>query len=493
VNPAVPIKNLPILLGALRQEGLDGELVLEQNDGTRWLYLTRGELIHLKSDVAGEQFGNYLLRQGILDFKALSELLANDERYRLGEKVIQWGMMTLQERDLHLLTLQEQIMIHALEHPVHQWTWTPGPSALKLAQDLHFKLDHHQFVWKTFQESNYLMDLLTILGKEGEWRWSGRPDLLVNLSDLPLNPGTAYALSFLGAEPISFETWQSISHLEEEEAGRFLAILWALGALELTRGRLPSVAPKVPPPILEPLEWQVEAPSLPPPPPPPPPPPLPVPPPIHAAPPPRLPLPSLEWQVPIEPTLLTSQPEFIELEPEPEATEFRSPAFGSPAYSAPVPAPAKEPLDGPTAARKLMKKARNMMIQERTAEAIRALEQAVQLEPDEDPAYEAWLTLGQLRMANPAWSTRSIDALQNASRLRPKAAQPWAAMGEVYFRKGFQTNALACFRKALELDPSVPIPPGVELLVKTAPPEAKPTQGGLLGKFRSILGRSDKS
>ena len=123
---AAPFKNLPVLLGALRQESQDGELVLEQNDGVRHLYVCKGELIHLKSDAAGEQFGNYLLRQGILDFAALNELLANEERYRLGEKVIQWGMMTLEERDRHLQTLQEQIMIHALEHPIVEWTWTPG-------------------------------------------------------------------------------------------------------------------------------------------------------------------------------------------------------------------------------------------------------------------------------------------------------------------------------------------------------------------------------
>ena len=51
--------------------------MLEQNDGVRRLHWLRGELVYLQSDAAGEQFGNYLLRQGILDFAGLNELLAN--------------------------------------------------------------------------------------------------------------------------------------------------------------------------------------------------------------------------------------------------------------------------------------------------------------------------------------------------------------------------------------------------------------------------------
>ena len=134
------------------------------------------------------------------------------------------------------------------------------------------------------------------------------------------------------------------------------------------------------------------------------------------------------------------------------------------------------------------------MDDDRTVEAIRSLEQLVQLEPDPDSAFEAWLMLGQLRMVNPAWSTRAIDALQNAARLRPRAAIPWANMGEVYLRKGFQANAAACFLKALELDPSVPVPRDVDLTApQEAPPPVPPVNTGLLNKFRSILGRGDKS
>ena len=86
---------LPAVMGLLCQERAEGVLLLDQNDGHRRLYWQDGNLVYLQSDVAGEQFGNYLLRQGILDFAALNELLANEERFRLGEKVVQWGLMSV--------------------------------------------------------------------------------------------------------------------------------------------------------------------------------------------------------------------------------------------------------------------------------------------------------------------------------------------------------------------------------------------------------------
>ena len=103
------------------------------------------------------------------------------------------------------------------------------------------------------------------------------------------------------------------------------------------------------------------------------------------------------------------------------------------------------------------------------------------------------MLLGRLRMSNPAWSTRSIDALQTASRLRIKAAEPWASMGEVYYRKGFKANAIACFNRALELDPSVPIPPDVDLQeeVNTNPNQPQPV-GSIFKRFKAMLGRNEK-
>jgi cytochrome c-type biogenesis protein CcmH/NrfG len=139
-------------------------------------------------------------------------------------------------------------------------------------------------------------------------------------------------------------------------------------------------------------------------------------------------------------------------------------------------------------ARRLLVKAKSYMMQDRTSEAIRALEQAIKLDGDSPGAFESWMLLGRLRLNNPAWSTRAIEALQVASRLNPRAAEPWALMGELYHRKGFQANAQGCFRRALELDPSVAVPSGWsrEDPAMLAPREG---QSGLMGKLRGMFSR----
>ena len=96
---------LPALLGSLHQQQAEGQLVLEQNDGTRRLYWAGGELKYLRSDAVGEQFGNFLIRRGVLDMASLKELLADGEGSRVGDRVVQWGLMTLEARDERLYEL----------------------------------------------------------------------------------------------------------------------------------------------------------------------------------------------------------------------------------------------------------------------------------------------------------------------------------------------------------------------------------------------------
>ncbi|MGA2080932.1 MAG: tetratricopeptide repeat protein [Holophaga sp.] len=530
-QPALP-HDLPTTLAALRQERVDGELVLEQNDGVRRLYWRKGELVYLHSDAAGEQFGNYLLRQGIIDFAALNRLLATDERYRFGEKVVQWGLMTVDERDTHLRRLQEQVMINALEHPVIRMSWNGGSLNVKLSEDLHLKLDHRHFIWNTFMEAHNLQPSFDLLRRQEDWKWEGIPRLLEHLSDLPFNPAAAYSLSFLGSEPISFETFLNLSAMGEEEAGRTFLSLWAVGALILTQGTLPTLkmtaaAPSVPvlaPPVVPPVP---PSPAI-----------LVSPPPSPASIPAATPSPKNQnvsrspggdaeksqfvsrspggdaeksqfvsrspvgdTERPPTQDSRTSpspaieldrrdepQPEFLEVEPEPE----RVPA--------PLPEPdtialETQPMDQTPEerARSLHRKARQLHLKERIGEAIHCLELSVQLDPSSDEAYAVWLLLGQLRTTNPAWSTRAVNALQAASRIRPKAADPWIGMGQVYYRKGFRTNAVACFHKALELDPSVPIPPEVDYRELEAPLPPEPQQPTtLLSRFKSILKGSDR-
>lgn len=456
---------LPAIMGTLRQEGAEGELVLEQNDGCRRFYWSQGDLIHLQSDVAGEQLGSYLLRQGILDFPTLNELLGSGESFRLGDKVVQWGLMNEQEREFHLMALQELIMIHAMEHTIIQATWNPGPIDRHLSTDLHFRLDHRFFIWNTFTTASNLKDLCDLLYEEDRWRWTAPPNLLHLLEDLPLDPQTAFALSFLGAEPVGYQTLMSITGLSEEDAARLIVTLWALGALTMTSGSAPKVqrlnpspARAIPPVILPPL---APAPS---------------------------PAPPITLQVP---------PPLPEPTPQPITLDFAEPKIE---LVEPSPSPQlvhEEPDvrdDGENSrlrAKRLYLKAKNLLLQERTVEAVRLLEQSVQFNPDTDAAYEPWLMLGKLRLANPAWSSRAIEALQAASRIRPNTGEPWALMGELYHRKGFKTNAIACFKRALELDPSVPIPIDVTYVNQDEPGPGPESGSGLMGLFRSFINRKD--
>nr|WP_279343086.1 tetratricopeptide repeat protein [Geothrix paludis] len=146
----------------------------------------------------------------------------------------------------------------------------------------------------------------------------------------------------------------------------------------------------------------------------------------------------------------------------------------------------EESLPSTDRAHHLLVKAKSYVMQNRTSEAIRALEQSIKLDGDSPAAYEAWLLLGRLRLTNPAWSTRAVEALQVASRIRPRAAEPWALMGELYHRKGFRANAQGCFRRALELDPSVAVPSDCG---DQEGSDAARSEGGLMGRLRSMLGR----
>lgn len=516
MSPEALPNDLPTILAALRQEGVDGELVLEQNDGIRRLYWRKGELVYLHSDAAGEQFGNYLLRQGVIDFAALNKLLANDERYRFGEKVVQWGLLTVEDRDAHLRKLQEQVMVNALEHPVLGISWNPDKLNVKLSEDLQLKLDHRHFIWRTFMEAHNLQATFDFLLSREDWKWEGIPKLLETLSDLPLTPANAYALSFLGSEPISFDTFLALSGLSEEEATRIFLSLWAVGALILTQGTLPALqASAGKPPVTPEPPIAAEPPPAPKPPAPKPPAPKPPPPPAAAArasaPPPApapapTSTPTKPLQIPepkfdpsafkeIELDLSSNfQPEFLEVEQDMTADDITIPMEPLSPEPQSMPMQTSMPKQTPLErARSLHRKARQLHLKDRTGEAIHCLELSVQLDPSSESAYGVWLLLGQLRMTNPAWSTRAINALQAASRIMPKAADPWVTMGLVYYRKGFRTNAVACFHKALELDPSVPIPPEVDyrdLEAENPPQPPQPTS--FFGRVKMMLKGSEK-
>ena len=463
---------LPALMGSLHQQKAEGELVLDQNDGTRCLYWAEGELKYLRSDAVGEQFGNFLIRRGVLDMASLKELLADGEGARVGDRVVQWGLMTIEARDERLHELLGSVLLHAMEHTILKVTWIPGSLGGNLSGDLQFRLDHRRLVWDTFQLAQVDRELVAMFLSEPDWRWKAQPNLLESLSDLPLTPTLAYALSLLGTEPLGCDTIGSLTGLPQIATARLVATLWALGGLTLVQGELPLL-PKAeaPPPPLPDFEFIREL----------------------------EPEPEPEPEERLEPILLAQE----DLVPAPDTTPKSVPRVPQSTYfddlESPEPtqstqspqspsAPEEEDLPVPERARQLLVKAKSYLLQERSSEAIRALEQSLKLDGDSPGAFEAWMLLGRLRLSNPAWSTRAIEALQVASRLNPRAAEPWALMGELYHRKGFHANAQGCFRRALELDPSVAVPAGWSMKEANLP-SPKESQGGLMGKLKGMFGR----
>ncbi|MBI1751483.1 MAG: tetratricopeptide repeat protein [Acidobacteria bacterium] len=453
-------------MGSLHQQRAEGELVLEQNDGTRRMYWVEGSLKYLRSDAVGEQFGSFLVRRGVLDLAALKELLVDGEGARVGDRVVQWGLMSLRERDERLHELFGSLLLHAMEHPILKLTWIPGPLKENLAGDMLFQLDHRRVVWEIFQSAQVDQELVQMFLSEPNWRWEAVPNLLDALSDLPLTPTLAYALSLLGTEPLGCDTISSLTGLPQEKAARLVATLWALGGMNLVQGDLPLVEKaavlETPEPFAAPdIEIELE--------------------------------PGLEQDLqldlsgddPISSEGFGSQEMEISqpmLMPGPGPTPGSVPAMSSSGPHEEEEPPVEE------RARRLLIKAKSYIMQDRTSEAIRALEQAIKLDGDTPGAFETWMLLGRLRLSNPAWSTRAIEALQVASRLNPRAAEPWALMGELYHRKGFHANAQGCFRRALELDPSVAVPVGWSR-EEAAQPQGAKDQAGLMGRLKGMFGR----
>lgn len=458
---------LPATLGLLHQKRENGILVLEQNDGIRRIYWEDGRIVQLQSEAAGDQFGNYLLRQGVIDFPTLNQLLQSNEGFRVGEKVVQWGLLTSDERDRYLRELQSHIMIHVLEHKVLDLTWQPGPVRVQLGDLMNLPLNHTTFIWDSFWQAQNDVALTDLLFDEPAWRWVACGNLLEALQDLPLTPQMAYAMSMMGGEAIGFETFISLSGMEEDSAAKLLATLWALGLMQLNAGdmamfgKAEAQLPQTP--VTAPIREE----------------------PIVARPAPQdAPTPKSL------PENLGHTGPLLDFEPKEHLDAGRQTlSLGIP-DEAPIADVGPPDEDPKLKARKCYCKAKALLLQARTGEAIRLLEQSVKLDGDSETSFHAWLHLGKERMANPAWSTRAIEALQNATRVRPKAAEPWSLMGEIYHRKGFKANAVACFNRALELDPSVAVPADFKAAEDIPEEEPGAKKTGILDRFKSILGKN---
>lgn len=477
--PALRFRHyLPALMGSLRQLRGTGELVLEQNDGNRRLHWEDGRLTHLRSDAVGEQFGGYLIRRGVLDVQGLHALLSGGQGTPMGDRVVELGLMTREARDGHLRDLAAAVLLHALEHPILRASWIPAGPGPATPDAPPFQLDHRRLVWSAFQVANLDGVLADLNRREPGWRWQAGPGGVETVQDLPLTPSHAYALSLLGSEPLGCATLASITGIPPHAAARMVHALWAVGGLDLVEGDLPPLPRPDVPPVPEPI----------------------VPAPLEDA--------LLEAPVLLAPgDVLLPDLEEISLDFGEGEAALGPASPGAPTPSGPIALPVTparplttplppgvtealdEALPAAERARRLLVKARSYQLQDRTSEAIRALEESVRLDGDSRHAAETWLLLGRIRTTNPAWANRAIEALQAAARLDPRAAEPWVLMGEVYRRKGFHANAEGCFRRALELDPSVAVPTGRTEPSFLAPQAVEPrTPQGFWGR---LFGRDD--
>ncbi len=451
---------LPALMGSLRQEAQNGVLFLEQSDGIRYLYWVSGNLVYLKSEVAGEQFGNYLIRQSVLDWDALQELLADKSGIRFGDRLVKWGLLTEKERDDHLYILMRQILLNAMEHPILEMKWNDASLGGDLDLDLYFPIDYRRMVWETFQDLATLSDVCDLFKSSPDWRWEAPPELLDSLKDLPLTPQMAYVLTFLGKDPLGFETLVALTGMKEEETARLIVTLWALSGLNLSKGEMPSPArhrkPNQPitPPMVPILPASVAPPN-------------PMKPKVEAAPT-RTPDPLAKIQQQAAQT-----PVRIEFD-KPTVAPTVNAGIELDHLESVVQESEEEAASADRSALKLYKRAKYLLIQDRTSETVRLLEESVRIDPEGSVAYDSWLLLGRLRMANPAWILRAMDALQAANKLRPTAGEPFALMGELYHRKGFKLEAAQNYRRAIELNPSLPIPQEVDMTVEAEPKVIKP-------------------
>lgn len=476
---------LPALMGSLRQQRGTGELLLEQNDGNRRLHWRDGLLTHLRSDAVGEQFGSFLIRRGVLDLQGLRALLSGGEGTPMGDRVVQRGLMTEATRDAHLQDLVASVLLHALEHPILRATWIPGGASEPAQDALPFRFDHRRLVWAAFQAANLDALLADLTRREPGWRWQASPGALETVQDLPLTPAHAYALTLLASEPLGCPTLASITGIPSHATARMVHALWAVGALELAEGDLPPLpSPEV----------------------------IPVPEPVVAAPLGETLLPDPLLPVPEDMALHDLDGVSLDFGEVDAPLELHPPAAPAapPAPEVPDPLPATPPrpltaqlppvlteaLDGELPAgeraRRLLVKARSYQLQDRTSEAIRALEESVRLDGDGRHAAETWLLLGRLRTTNPAWANRAIEALQAAARLDPRTAEPWVLMGEVYRRKGFHANAQGCYRRALELDPSVAVPTGRTDPSFLPTSAGDPPPAGFWDRLRGLFGRASE-
>jgi len=122
-------------------------------------------------------------------------------------------------------------------------------------------------------------------------------------------------------------------------------------------------------------------------------------------------------------------------------------------------------------AKLIYKKAKSLKAMKEYAKAARVMEEAVKLDPDKPPYY---LLLGLCQSEVPEFKRDAEKNLQKAADMESWNAEPYAALGLLFYSERLYKRAEVYFRKALELEPTHAVA-GAKLTAIVGP-EKKPLE-----------------
>src|SRR4030095_11675119 len=124
---------LPQVLRRIFLEGLTRTLSLVHGDETRRLYFEKGELRTATSSREGQRIGAFLRRRGRASDEDIAwalEEIARQKGSRLGQKLVERGLLTRAVIDSEMKRLVEEIVFSAFEWEDGEFRFEPSTAVL---------------------------------------------------------------------------------------------------------------------------------------------------------------------------------------------------------------------------------------------------------------------------------------------------------------------------------------------------------------------------
>jgi tetratricopeptide (TPR) repeat protein len=122
-------------------------------------------------------------------------------------------------------------------------------------------------------------------------------------------------------------------------------------------------------------------------------------------------------------------------------------------------------------AKLIYKKAKSLKTMKEYAKAARIMEEAIKLDPEKPPYY---LLLGLCQSEVPEFKRDAEKNLQKAAEMESWNAEPYAALGMLFYSERLYKRAETYFRRALELEPTHAV--ARAKLTEIVGPEKKPLE-----------------